>query len=113
MRRDLYRGIVFVLGLCASACGDDPAIVVDAGPALLAAQTASRRLPPWGKSWPGLPHAPKFVATSAVEVTLKVAACAGAAPTTVEGDELSGPELKDLVCFPVMAELARRLAGQQ
>lgn len=50
---------------------------------------------------------------AAIEADYARATSAGAAPTKVEGDELSGPELKDLVCFPVMAELARRLAGQQ
>jgi hypothetical protein len=43
---------------------------------LLAAQIASRRLEPVGTVWAEFPHEPKLVATSAVEVTLMVAAAA-------------------------------------
>src|SRR4051794_5512039 len=51
-------------------------MVDEVAPALLATQIASRRLPPVGDVWLALPQAPKFVATSAVVLTVSVAACA-------------------------------------
>ena len=56
-------------------------MVEEVAPALLAAQTASRRLP-LDVVWAVLPQAPKLVATSAVEVTVRVAAEAGGMNTT-------------------------------
>src|ERR1700712_5703103 len=56
-------------------------MVEEVAPALLAAQTASRRLP-LDVVKAVLPQAPKLVATSAVDETVNVAALAGCAQTT-------------------------------